>query len=198
MVDASDFKRSVDELRYRRNVLEALLVSSISQESSWFPTIEQFVLSELVNATIEYVGGNAGQIIYQRFLHDEEEFEKHIYNYFKSEMERCSGEKKLDPCVNRAIDKLCEYYPVTPPEPFLPYNNVELYIHFIGGVFGEGICPVITESSFSLPYETVERFKRDLFPKLSESEKRDIIGIGKIMRKYIDSDLEFIKERYYW
>ena len=47
-------------------ILKTLLVSSttINEEIVGLPTIKQFILSEVINGTIEYVGGNVGQIIY--------------------------------------------------------------------------------------------------------------------------------------
>jgi len=194
MAKKLDFKKDL-EWGYRRNLLEALLVSSVSKESFRLPTIKEFILNEVVNGTIEYIGGNAGQIDYKKFRFDRNTFEIELERYFEAEMKAYSKEK-LNPKVNKAITKLCKHYFVYPTGPDRPYPHTELYTHFNG--FGAGICPVIMESSFSLPQDTIIRVQRKVLPALSNPEKKDIEGIGKAMRKYIDRDLEFIERTYHW
>lgn len=57
---------------------------------------------------------------------------------------------------------------------------------------------MIMNSTFSLSQKTLENVKEEIMPKLTNAERRSVEGIGKIMRKYIDEDLEFIKKTYLW
>src|SRR4030042_5959859 len=97
-----DFTQDWKEQDYRRHILEALLVASAS-DSFKLPTIKEFILSEIVNGTIEHIGGNAGQIDYQKFRFDVG-FERKLYEYLVSEMESRPG--TLNPKVSKAINKL--------------------------------------------------------------------------------------------
>jgi len=196
MAKKFDFKKDEEEWSYRRHLLEALLVSSVSEDRFRLPTIEEFILSEVVNGTIEYIGGNVGQIDYQKFRFDRNSFERELNKYFEAEM-RAHSKGKLNPKFKKAVTKLCEHYYVNPTGPDRPYPYTELYAHF-KGFGGGGICPVIMQSSFSLPQETIIRVQREVLPELSNPEKRDVEGISKAMRKYIDRDLEFIGKTYHW
>lgn len=99
-----------------------------------------------MNGTIEYTGGNAGQIDYQKFRFNRDSFERELGKYFEGEMESHS-KGKLNPKFEKAIVKLCEHYYVSPSGPDSPYPDTELYNHSNG--FGEGgICPVIRRSFF--------------------------------------------------
>lgn len=192
----SDIKSDREEWSYRRHLLEAFLVSSVSEDSFRFPTIEEFILSELVNGTIEYIGGNAGNIDYQKFTYNRNDFEKELCNYFETEMSAHS-KGKLNSDIREAIVELCGHYYVNPTGPDSPYPETELYTHF-KGFCGGGICPVITQSSFSLSQDIIANVQKNVLPRFSDSEQKDIVGIGKSMRPYIDRDLEHIKETYLW
>lgn len=188
MTKKFDFKKDMKEWKYRRTVLEALLYHSTKKDNFILPTKEEFILSEVVNGTIEYIGGNAGRISYQKS--DRNMFEFDIYKYFENEMK--NSKRRLNPAINGAITKMVKYEMRCPGGPDRPYPYTEVYSFFRGFGGGGGICPVIMESTFSLPYETVIRIKREVLPSFSDFEIKDIEGIGKSMRKYIKDDLKFI------
>ena len=196
MTRKTDFKKDCKEWSYRKRFLEALLVSSLSENNFRLPTIEEFILSEVVNGTIEYVGGDAGQVDYQGSRLDRSTFEGRLHKYFESEMEAHS-KGKLNPKIREAINKLCGCYYVDPTGPDRPYPHTELYDHF-RGPFGGGICQVIGRSTFSLPHDTFIKVQEKVLSSLSSPEKKNIIGIGKAMRKYVNRDLEFIGKTYNW
>ncbi len=188
-----------ENYRYRDNLFKSILVSSVSEDKPRLPTIEEFILSEVVNATIEYIGGNAGQIDYQKFKKSNVRhtlYEWEINDYLEKEI-KAHSEGKLHPRVKESIAKLCERYTVY-PYPERPYHRTELYDVFKGPFSGGRICQVIMRSSFSLPQETIIEVQKKIIPSLSGQEKKDIQGIGKAMRKYIDKDLEYIAHTYYW
>ena len=179
---------------YRRRLLEALLVSSTSEVSFRLPTIKDFILSEVVNGTIEYVGGNAGRIRYRR---PEEvpnglRFEREIFKYFESDLEAHS-EGRLDPKVEDAVRELSRPCLERSP-PDRPLVSTELYDQFMGGT---GLFPTIMPSRFSLPQESLISAAR-FIPSLPDLERENVEGIGKAMRKYIDDDLKFIRETYHY
>ncbi len=190
----NDFKKYVEEARYRKGILEAILVSSITEERYELPTIQEFVLSELVNGTIEYIGGDPGKVNYQRFRQGT--FERCLWGYYEEEIKLYS-KGKLNPKIREAITKMVNYDIVDPSGPDRPYPKTELYTFFKGSM-GGGICGVIMKSTFSLPQEITDKVKREIIPTLSNTERKTVEGIGKSMRKYIDEDLEFIKGRYRW
>jgi len=191
MTENLDQAKDIEPHKYNRNLLEALLVSSISKDDSRFPSIEEFILSEIVNGTIEYIGGNSGQKDYQKLRYIDG-FEKEIGVYFESEMNAHSQEK-LDPTIRDALIKLCQYYYENPiGSDANQQPRTELYNHFAE------ICPVAAQSTFLLHQDNIIRARQEFISKLSDSEKKDIEGIGKTMRKYIDKDVKFIREKYYW
>jgi hypothetical protein len=184
-----------EDYGYRRNILESILVSSTTNEQMRFPTIKQFILSEVVNGTIAYTGGNAGQFYYRKPKSSEDGFEYGIWNYLKSETKK--SKVKLSPTIGEAINKLCEMRIVPAEGPMgRSYADTELYNQF-KDEWGS-ICEVDRYSSFSLPQETVVCVQKKFLPKLSIPEITDIMGIGKAMRPFIEKDLEFVKKQYHW
>ena len=177
-------------------ILKTLLVSStiINEEIVGLPTIKQFILSEIINGTIEYVGGDAGQITYTQQKKDpnfsNDLFADRICKHFEEEIKNYG--MGLDPNIRKAITKLVKYSPpqITGPElsePYIPLYSLFYELH-----------PPLTTSTWSLPYETVRKVKDQILPFLFDSERRDINGIANCMRKYIQEDLTYIREHYHW
>ena len=189
-----EFQKKSEESRARRKTLEALLFCSITDKDFRLPTIEEFILSEVVNGTIEYVNGEAGKIDYQTIRFRAGEFEKEITDYFKEEIAK--AKRKLEPKIQEDIEKLIKYEWVYVQEPGDNYPTCEVYEHF-KGFFGTGICKAGMESTFSLAYKDAVKIQ-EILPSFTEQQRRDIEGIGKAMRKYINKDLEYIKNTYYW
>lgn len=194
MAKKIDFRKLNRDYIYERNVLKALLVASTSEDNLRFPTIKEFILSEVVNGTIEYIGGNAGEVNYQS---EGGAFEINLYKYFKSEIETHS-KGKLNPKIREVLDSLCEYHLESPTGPDGSFLETKLYNHFKGRCGGYGICQLPTSSSFSLPQDLVIEVNRQILPSLSNEERRDILGIGKSMREYVDRDLEFMAQTSHW
>ena len=196
MVKRIKHEQGNSSFEFRRNVLEALLVSSITNESFKFPTIQEFILGEVLDGVIDYIGGTAGKVNFGEFIVDRNIFEKELVSYFNTEMEKYSKEK-LSPNIKSAIIGLSNYSYINPAGPERPFPHTELYNHFNGFDIGR-ICPLTFESSFSLPSKFISQVKKEILPRFSSSEIKDIIGISKHMRKYVEKDLEFIGRNYQW
>lgn len=195
MSKVRDLNKDREEWNYRKNLLDALLILSVCEDSYRLPTIKGFILSEVVNGTIEYVGGNAGQIDYQKYRFDRDVFEEELSKYFKEEM-KAHSDGRLTYKVKEAITKLCEHYYADTTGVDRPHSTTELYSHLKG--FRSIFPPGILESTFSLSHDTITRVHKEVLPLFSEQEKRDIEGISKAMRKYINKDLRFIEQTYHW
>ncbi len=189
-----DITTELNELRFRRNILESLLVSSRDDSNLYLPSIEEFILSEVINGAIKYVGARSGEIVYRAKGFNESSFEKDIAAYFASEL--ASAPKKLDSKIESALIKLTKPNLVRAPRE-RPYYETELY-HFFKGFGDCGVCPVIIQSTFSLLHETVLRVNNKTLPKLSLAQRSDVEGISKAMAPFIAQDLKFIQTHYHW
>ncbi|MBI4919214.1 hypothetical protein HY837_04740 [archaeon] len=173
------------EFREERAFLRNLVVAS--GIIRW-PTPEEFILSELVNGVISYTGGNAGKFKYQNVFMDRTSYEYKMYNYFKEELKNSKKELLAD--LNATIDRLVKPHQVHCP-PDRPYDECNIYSSW------KGICPVLMQSSFSLPYDFVINAKKDV-RKLDEYTRKEIKSIGKAMKPFVEEDLEYIKSKYHW
>ena len=189
------YKRGMEKRMYRRKVLESLLVVATIEDGLGLPTINEFILSEVVNGTIDFVGGNAGQINYQQFRFERESFERKLIEYFEEEMGNSRG--KVNPKIRDAIQEMVKYHWVYVPDPGDNYPTCGLYQDF-KDFCGTGICPISMQSTFSLPYDLVKRVSEKVIPSFSNAERKSVEGIGDGMRRFIEEDLEYIKEHYYW
>jgi hypothetical protein len=186
-------EKAIERAIYGRKILEAILVSAIEEEALKLPTLGQFAISELVNGVIDYVGGNSRKILYKDFRmfprsnHSlDKEFVDELFKYFKEEVTPSRG--KIDPKVKGILHFLVLPRSMT--------GDTIFYFNFESGV--GGICPMVTTSTFSLPYTIVFKVKNDILPSLSRTERESVEGIGKSMRSYIKEDLEYINKNFHW
>jgi len=191
------WKEMLEQHEYERSLLEAILYFSKDKEKGYFlPTIQEFVLSEVVNGTIAYVGGNAGLVGYRKkSINHRISFENDLCNYFKEEMEGAKG--KIDTKVKKAILEMTEIKWMYVPEPGDNYPTCRLYRYY-KGFAGGGICNAVFQSTYYLDSHTISKVENEILPKLSNSEKRDVEGVGKAMRKFVNGDIEYIKSHYFW
>ena len=188
-----DVEKNEKEWNFRQGLLEAVLVSSTNERNYKLPTIKEFILSELVNGTLDYIGTNAGEVIYSE--HRSSTFEHKLFDYFTSKIK--GFERKLDRSIRNAITQLAtprRIYPGGPREiTGGPYVTTILYDHY------DGIVPIgIAQSVFSLPQGVLIKIQNKVLPCFTDGEGENVRGIGKSMRKYIDKDLEFINKTYHW
>ncbi|MFH1787180.1 MAG: hypothetical protein ABH811_00075 [archaeon] len=183
-------KKSFERFYNRKNILEAILVSSMDDNHLKFPRIKQFILTELINGFGEYVEDNSQEIDYYSYF-EKNQFERIAWNKIKRILKSDSS-KKVDPKIRGAIGKMCKYRVVNPDGPDRPYADTELY-----GLFKGFFCPGVGSSIFSPPYDKVIETKK-FMTSLPEFQKKDIEGIGKVMRDFIEKDLEYIRKEYHW
>ena len=181
---------SVEDMEYDRDILQALLYYSTTEDDFMLPTIEEFILSEVVNGTLEHLGRDAGKVRYQDFRGDRNSFEKGIWDYF--EKESVLSDKYIDPGVIASISRMVSYHIVYPDGPDGPYPKAGLYSTFKSVLpSGAGMS-----STFSLPQGVIYHVRKEVIPFLSDAARVDVEAIGKIMRKHINEDLRYIREKY--
>lgn len=183
---------SIENMGYDRDILQALLYCSTTEDDFMLPTIEEFILSEVVNGTLEYLGRDSGKVRYQDFRGDRNSFEKGIWDYF--EKESVLSDKVIDSDVMASIGRMASYHIVYPDGPDGPYHMAGLYSSFKSVLpSGAGMC-----STFSLPQKVIYHVQKEVLPSLSEVARADVESIGMIMRKHINEDLRYIREKYMW
>ena len=183
---------SIENMGYDRDVLQALLYYSTAEDDFMLPTIEEFILSEVVNGTLEYLGRDAGKVKYQDFKGGRNSFERAAWDYF--EEESVLSDKEIDPDVMASIGRMASYHIVYPDGPDGPYPKAGLYSTFKSVLFS-GMC---MSSSFPLLQGDIYHIKKKVIPSLSEAARADVESIGKIMRKHINDDLGYIGKKYMW
>ncbi len=185
--------KEVQESVKRSRILEAILVSSTSRESFRFPAKKEYILSELVNATIECLGGKPRKVTYSQFhgyFTNIGEYEKRLLDYFETEVSKLK--KEIHPDLIESI-RILTGSKLIPPSCGLyePELKCELYEE-IDGTFG--LCRArAMESSFSLTQAVL--FSTESFLEENSEYREDIINLGKVMRKHIDKDFKEMKKR---
>jgi len=184
MIDEKD-ERSMRKFRYLENVLEGVLVSSLSNDNLKLPSIERFILSEIVNGTVDFVGGEGGKVNYQDqdVLREHSPFLRLAWKYLVDEVGK--SRDKLDPKVKGALFKLVRPFDANPSNNLL-YN---IFPDFTG---------TGRASIFSPDLDQYFRIKKKVIPSFSDSERWSVGGVGRAMRNYIEEDLEYIKRIYKW
>ena len=182
------------EVLYDIHLLKAVLVLADVER---IPTMNEFILSEFVNGLIDYLGRDHSVPILQYSIwpsYERQSYERKIIKYFDEQIAKAP--RKLEQNIAAGVDRLTrvrqEY-----AAPERPYDMCRLYDLF-KGPFGTGICEVDMRSTFSLPHNLVVRIQKQILPALSESEKKDILGISREMQKYICEDVEHIGRTYSW
>lgn len=207
-----DYKKEREQFEYEKRILEAILYFSRDDKCGMLlPTIEEFVLSEIVNGTIDYIAGEAGKVLYrQKAINPRASFEKDLYSYFEEKMQK-SGDK-IDEKIRNALLGMTKPKVVYVPEPSDNYIFCRLYHYYKGFAGSGGICNVISSSKHYLSHDVMQRVEFILpdapaydfeglkyaTPKLSSSEFESVKGIGKAMRKFVNKDIEYIKNHYFW
>lgn len=175
--------------------MEALLASSTTEENSGIPDFEELVLGELASATLEHLTEQPNQIDYRELYNHHTSvgrgYEHALWKAFNEHIG--SSKKSLSPRIQRAISQLMEPEVVDPDGPDRPYTITMLYTTLRGDGLG-GIIPFTLPRvlSYSMPKKQIERIRTEMASNFSEDEIKDITEIGRLMRKYIDKDMESI------
>ena len=176
-----------DDYVTKRDLVSTLLLSCSLGQS--IPKAKEYVLSELVNGTIEHAGGDAGLLAYSEMRSDPR-YEEIMYDYLEEEIRH--AEQDISPNIESAILDLCAPY-MTHDPPERPCMRTELYD--ILDVPGWPVGTMRTYDGHAYMFTTgVLECKDKLMGRFSASERDDIEGIANSMRKYLDHDIDFIRE----
>jgi hypothetical protein len=186
-----DLSKKIKDNEYNRQFLEAIIFSSISEKSSEIPTIKEFILSEVINGTIDYIGGNVGKITYQNSTENGENdlFEIKICKYLKQEI-HSHNNGLLEPKIMKALNDICKDHYKDFGDESRGCHTTELYDQFLN------ISQDYEHSIFSPFTDTIPRNKESINHSFSAAEKTNIEGIGKAMRKHVDNDIIYIRKNY--
>jgi len=187
----TDFEQKIERYDGRRNLFESFLVCSMQKGRKEFPTIEKFLLSELINGVVTYVGGKVEQVDYWAYYFGdgglEEKLVKEIFQREMTEERR----KKIQPKIMRAIDKMINYSYVSPSGlSFDTFPYCEVY-GFAGDIFG-------VPKPISYLTDNVINRADEMLTSLKEQERENVYGIGRVMRPFIEQDIDYIKRVYFW
>ncbi len=199
--EIKEIKREFEERHKKwdleRRVLKAIIYHARTPANSTLPTIQEYILAEVVNATVEYATGNKGALDYTEFSHIPrygESFELKVLEYYQEQMQ---GEQKLNAETRIALDGLLEPHEHSGArELFTPYDDNHLE-NYWKGWWDTGICKVRMSSTFSLDERTLREMRKEL-SSLTKDSRKDCVQIGRLMRPYIRHDLKEIAAHYFW
>ncbi len=182
----TNFKAEIKAYKQRRELFETFLVSPMNSGKKEFPTIGKFLLSELVNGTISFVGGSAGKVDNHRYYFERGGFEKTLIPYFQEQMTE-ERRAKIDSAVIEPIEKMIKYGWANKCNPYFdPTPVCEVY------EFASNIFEVPHSVSF-LTIDVSDRANRTL-ESLTKKQREQVQGIGKAMRPFIEEDMIYIKK----
>jgi hypothetical protein len=181
---------------YQGRVLEVLVYFASDKGEKSLPTIEEFILSEVVAATIEYLTGKEYLFTYHRSENGEESVVSAEHWEWKANEAMAEAVKQFGGKLNSPLKEALQ-------------EMTELIMHFdeTGGRGYESplyhyykyqICQSWFVSIFSLPTEFVKKVERETISSLEPETIKHCAAIAKIMDKYIKRDLNLIKNRYHW
>lgn len=189
-------KKDIERNKELARVLHGVLFFASNEGKLTMPSVEKFILSEVVNGTIAYIGGEAGRVTSLNHRLMPSGFEVQLWQYFQTEMDAHS-KGKLNPRIRKAIYGLCEPHRRLEPAPDRGiYLSTELYAHFNG--VGHRFCGTFSQSTFSPEAGLIYHLKEEVLPEFSGAELRSIQGIGEAARPFVEEDVRYIRERFHW
>lgn len=167
-----------------RTILESIIASTIIEDNSRIPSSKEYILYTLVQGTIIYMKGNTEQIAKISFI---DRFIRKINNAFLTELKEYGH--VLNAQIKETLEQLTDPKNIDPGGPAKTYDTCEVYELFRGrnqGV-GPGIRPLMCLSkTFSPEYQWLQYVRKNHIPSLSDSERKDVEGIAREMRKLWD------------
>lgn len=166
-------------------ILEKILANTVTEDNVEIPLPNKYILSEIVNGAIEYAGGKAGEITYMSYLNNKElkslgPFEKVMGAYFDDQVK---DESNILTAIKEMIKVESEY----DSNLGIACLTCELY---------KNMNEIRKNGNFSSPLtfklNDLEKIKK--LTKFKKAEKESILEIANNVRKYIDSDLEYLKD----
>jgi len=178
----------LDQARREKRIVEAILYFASDEGKKYLPSMSRVVLFEFIAAVAEYLSGEAGVETYlegggggERIYRTNKETAK-IFERF--------GEK-LPSAVRTPIQELITLRFVSDHGEKWHENSFENWFHTIAE-------PPITHSTFSLSVTTIEHIKTNAIPCFDAETINHLKAIADCMKKYIEKDLECIREHFGW
>lgn len=176
-----------NERTYGYRVLEAILVSSETETEKQIPTKNELILSELVYAIIERIGGTPKKMPPANEYPDTN-YVPMMSAYLDEELTQHTG--GLHPKIRNILRNMIKPKVINSDEPLWDQPFCELYRLCTGKYPNEIGIVRYGEKSFAFNQQTIKYINNEFLPKISEQERDNIIDLGKRMRKYIAEDLE--------
>jgi len=191
-----DPSKGLKKADFQGRILKVLVYFASDMGRIKLPTIEQFVLSEVVAATIEYLTGDEYLFTYRRTQDGKElpgvadGWEWRTNEAMVQALEQFGS--KLNPSLREAIKEL------THLEFYSDGIMTKGYLNMIYTTFKHAICHSWLISTFSLSVEFIEEVRRSVIPSLNPETLRHCQTIAEIMKGYVERDVDLIKRRYHW
>lgn len=185
-----------DKWDFQRHVLEVLVYFASEKGQKRLPTIEQFVLSEVVAATIEYLTGQEYLFTYHRsengteYIREADDWEWKTNKAMAETLERFGD--KLNPALRKALKELTEIKFSSDAMGWKGTNS-SLYTWYKHSICFSGMV-----STFSLSVEFINEVEREVIPELGAKTIRHCQAIAELMKKYLERDFDLIKRKYHW
>ncbi len=179
-----EVEQRIKEQKYRGNVLEAILVNTITAETSRIPAEKEIIIAALLNGIADYLGeikdSDPVPITFIPYLYTT--FIGKCDKYLNKILEK--HEKTLTPKIRDALLLLMKSESASVDIRENSYDTCEAYKH-LDRVIGVRAIP-LERGTFPISYEMFVNAEKFLLT-LSFAELENIHIIGKIMRKYFDS-----------
>ncbi|MBD3361182.1 hypothetical protein GF358_00110 [Candidatus Woesearchaeota archaeon] len=164
-----------EERHQRESILEAILVSSITETETTVTTRKDKILKILAMATVEYLQGDTHAIARHNLGAN---YIASIFLDLRAQLQEHPD--KISRRISQALLKLTEPEQIDPRGPDRPYDTCEVY-EFLGPHY-MNLLPRIT-SELEITYRMVINAKKTI-ADLTTQEKKDVSDIGKIMRAH--------------
>ncbi|QQG39786.1 MAG: hypothetical protein HYS81_05495 [Candidatus Aenigmatarchaeota archaeon] len=189
---AKRFEKEFHESERRRDILRTLLVESMTERYT-VPSPKEFILDEVVNATLAHGGSEKADRIrqtdYRRGKGDPMSYEHELFEVLEGELKTIR--KRIESRILDGVVKMASPYMVRSP-PDRPHQEVELY------TLWESIRPPTMQSSWAVPHRMVANVKNKILPAMSEAERRSVLGIAEEMKPRMSHDFAYIRKHFMW
>lgn len=185
-------KEFFEKMEFNRSILEVIIYFASKKGEKVLPTIHEFILSEIVAATIEYVTGEEQISTFNRSSFGEvPDLDWEWKTNEAMETTRLAGGRPLNPILGAALKELTFLRHTTDAMGDGGWGS-DLYLDW------QLICPVIMRSTFSLSVAFVGKVKKEVIPKIDAKTIRQCRSIAELMKRKIDDDVALIGRRYHW
>lgn len=179
-----------DQARREKRIVEAILYFASDEGKEYLPSIPRVVLFEFIAAVAEYLSGETRTKSYLECM--EYGGEERIYqtNKAMAEIFEKFGEKLPD-AIRVPIQELVALR-------FVYDHGEKWHENSFANWFQTITERPITHSTFSLSAATIEHIKTNAIPCFDAETINHLKTIADCMKKYIEKDLECIREHFGW